>query len=593
MKASIAQFYREQLPKGSEQDTILTAECPFCQSKGKQKPGKVVVFLNASSLFYGYFRCLNSCVNGGFSQWFAHLQGIDPAVVPGEVDDELLWQNLVYPQKNINSEIDDFKNKLAQEQLSYFTDAHISDAVLEQMNIGYNGRYLVYPYFQPDGNVYSARCVHPEVTEDYFWYGDDSFGAGELGLFNIEEIARCQGGALFVCEGEENLLAIKQLGFPGVAYSDRKTLEKVPAEIFSFIKTVFIIPQNNPESYGSARLAASRIGFKVRILKWESEKPKEYNIRQFALDYGNDFSKKFGKMIVAAKPFSPFTTPGRESRSFFSALADHAGEEYSSLLSGFNLLDSRIGGIHGINIFGGGPKVGKSSFMIQIATDMAARKIPVLYYDFENGRQRIYERTFARMSRIETSRLQSVNLTAEEKESHARAAKKFTSLLRYFRVINDRKVSPELMRRHVDFLRHETGSEYTVVVIDSLHKLPFKDLAEMRTGIDAWLRQIEAIRDELNVSFLVVSELSRGDGGSYTGQPHMGIFKGSGDIEYSADNAMVLLPDWDHMQDEMAKRINKLWLVGSREHSPGLVGDYILDYPYWGFREQAGQLPQG
>ena len=143
------------------------------------------------------------------------------------------------------------------------------------------------------------------------------------------------------------------------------------------------------------------------------------------------------------------------------------------------------------------------------------------------------------------------------------------------------------MRLHIDFLRHETQSEYSVVVVDSLHKLPFKDLSEMRSGIDAWLRQFESIRDELKVSFLVISELTRGESGSYEGEPHMGAFKGSGDIEYSADNAFILLPDWDHMRSEIADRMNRLWLVGSREHRPGLVGNYVLEYPYWGCREEA------
>ena len=357
-------------------------------------------------------------------------------------------------------------------------------------------------------------------------------------------------------------------------------------ETFTQLNTVFIVPQNNPESYHSARAAASLIGFKTRILNWEKDCPKDYNLRKFAIDSGGDFGKRFSRMIAAAKPFSPFATPERESGRFFATLTNHASDEYSSLLSGFDLLDSRIGGIHGLNIIGGGPKVGKSCFMIQIATEMAARKIPVLYYDFENGRQRIYQRTFARMCRIETDRLESQNFSDEEQGRHDQVSKNFSELLRYFRVINDRKVSPEIMKRHVDFLRHETGCDYSVVVIDSLHKLPFKDLSEMRTGIDAWLRHMESIRDELDVSFLVVSELSRDETGAYSGQPHMGVFKGSGDIEYSADNAMVLLADWDHMKAEMAERTNKLWLVGSREHSPGLIGKYILDYPYWGFREE-------
>ncbi len=586
METPVEQFYREYLPDCTVQDNILSAPCPFCKNTKSSTQGKIVVFLNTASFFYGYFRCQSQCVSGGYPNYFARLAGIDPSNVPGKMEDESYWQNLSYPDKNINTEIDDFVNRLSEQGSSFFSDTNIGPAVLQQMKIGYNGRYLVYPYFQPDGNVYSARCVHPDNNEDYFWYGNTSFGSGSTGLFNVEEVQRCSDGTLFLCEGEENLLAIKQLGFPGVAFSAKHSLEELQPEVFESIKTLFIVVRNNPESYAVARRAASRVGYKVRILYWKAEHPQDYSLCDFAKERGTALAKGFGEMILSAKPFSPFSTPEKESSEFFSTVEQRSGDEYGALLSGFSLLDSRIGGVHGINILGGGPKVGKSCFMTQIATELAERKVGVLYYDFENGRQRLYQRTFARLARLETSRIAGSKLTAKERERHTHARDRFEKLLKFFRVINDRKVSPELMRRHIDFLRHETRNEFTVVVIDSLHKLPFKDLKEMRSGIDAWLREMEAMRDTLNVAFLVVSELSRGERGSYDEEPHMGVFKGSGDIEYSADNAMVLLPEWDHMKANMKERVNKLWLVGSREHPPGLVGEYVLDYPFWGFCEQ-------
>ncbi|MDJ0621624.1 MAG: DnaB-like helicase C-terminal domain-containing protein [Desulfocapsaceae bacterium] len=587
MKSQIEQFYRECLSDSKVQDNVLSASCPFCGDVESGNGSRIVVFLNPASFFYGFFKCRDHCVEGGFPQWFARLNGIDPASVPGPLEDESIWNNLSYPDKKINGEVDDFENKLGQADLSFFTEAGVGKATLERLKVGYNGRYLVYPYYQLDGNVYSARCVHPDNFQDWFWHGDVSFGPGYTGLFNVEEIQRCSGGTLFLCEGEENLLPVKQLGFPGVGFADRAVLERLQPEFFGAVKTLFFVLRNTPESYSAARFAASKIGYKVRILYWQPEHPRDFTLIDFAKEKGDKLAQSFGEMIVTAKPFSPFNTVEKEGREFFETIEKKAGEEYGSLLSGFPLLDQRIGGIHGINILGGGPKVGKSCFMVQVATELARKKIPVLYYDFENGRQRLYQRTFSRLTKIETSRLAGTELSEEEKKLFNQARQVFETMLRYFRVINDRKVSPELMRRHIDFLRHETRNEFTVVVIDSLHKLPFKDLREMRTGIDAWLRQMEAIRDELQVSFLVVSELSRGTEGKYDEEPHMGIFKGSGDIEYSADNAMVLLPDWDHMQEQLRERVNKLWLVGSRENPPGLVGEYVLDYPYWGFHERA------
>jgi replicative DNA helicase len=153
-------------------------------------------------------------------------------------------------------------------------------------------------------------------------------------------------------------------------------------------------------------------------------------------------------------------------------------------------------------------------------------------------------------------------------------------------VVTDRQLNPEIMRRHIDFLKHETRKDDLLIVLDSLHKLPFKSLNERRTGIDFWLRQMEAIRDEHHVSFLVISELTRGQGGGYGEKPDMGSFKASGDIAYSADNALILMPDWDPLDpDSTRERKNRLWMVASRENNPGLVAQYQLEVPYWRFRE--------
>ncbi len=174
----------------------------------------------------------------------------------------------------------------------------------------------------------------------------------------------------------------------------------------------------------------------------------------------------------------------------------------------------------------------------------------------------------------------------DKSERISKAFGEFQSLLPNFRVITDRKVTPEIMKRHIDFIQHETRVNKTLIVIDSLHKLPFKNLSERMTGIDFWLRNMEEIRDEQDVTFLVVSELSRGNQGSYSATPDLGAFKDSGDIEYSADNAMIFVPDWDALDPiSESKRSSNLWVVASRESSPGKIGNYTLNYPYWGFTE--------
>lgn len=580
-------FYQKYLPHAKSEKTVLTGECPFCRQHGQENSGKVYVYLNKGGFFFGYFRCLNLCVPGGFPLWFAKHMGIDPQEVPGfDPDREAFSQFVDFPVQNCNQEMTNFQDRLTSHLYNQFLKGGVKEPVLEQMHVGYNGRYLTYPYIQSDGNCYSMRCVHPEKREDFFWHGDENFFKEKYQIFNVQDIERCENGSLFICEGEDNLLALKQLGFPAIAVPDSNVLESIDPNQLAFVDNIFMVINNNPESEAAARMVASRIGYKVRILKWPAGLSKDYNLWQLAQDKKNDFQNAVLALLKSSKSFSPFSSPKREGDRFFERLALETGEEYASLRSGFTKMDQALGGIHGINIIGGPPKVGKSCFIIQVATEMASRGVPVLYYDFENGRQKIYLRTLSRKSALTTQKLRTKNFGEEEGGRYDEARKNLKQLLYHFRVINDRQVSPEIMRRHVDFIRHETRSEFTVVVIDSLHKLPFKDFTERRTGIDAWLRQMESIRDDLQVSFLVISELSRGEKGSYHGEPHMGLFKGSGDIEYSADNAMILTPGWNAMEKlQGSERKNKLWLVGSREHSPGLIGEYALDYPYWGFKE--------
>lgn len=578
----IVEFYEKHLGFLGEKQV---AECPFCESKG-YKPGRLILVINRNSFFHGYFRCTNSCVPGGFPLWFAKLASISKAEVPGfdpEREDTFSFKE--FPVEHLNDEISTYQDRLDDSILAFFKKSNVSKTILNELGIGFNGRYIVYPYVQEDGNCYSARCAYPEKKEDYFWQGDQGYTEPPYTLFNRRELQHCEQGALFICDEENTLLTIKQLGFPAVAVPHHSHLEKLPVDLFEGIKTIFIAVSNSVESISSSYAFASKVGFKARILTWPAATPMRYSFMQLAQDCGKEFGKRLGTMIQKSRSFSPFADPKREYQKFLQQLKSQQDSVYKNIVSGFPLLDDALGGVHGINVIGGGPKVGKSIFTIQIAAQMASQKIPVLYYDFENGRQKIYQRTLSRLSRVETKELHGEGDGAGSIEQLQAAKEKLEKMLFYWRVINDRKITPELMRKHIEFIRHETHSEYTVVVIDSLHKLPFNEFTEQRTGIDAWLRQMESIRDELKVSFLVISELSRGAGNSYDHIPHMGVFKGSGDIEYSADNAMVLAPTSPSSIQKSQDRKNCLWLVASREQSPGRVAEYHLDYPFWGFDE--------
>jgi hypothetical protein len=50
---------------------------------------------------------------------------------------------------------------------------------------------------------------------------------------------------------------------------------------------------------------------------------------------------------------------------------------------------------------------------------------------------------------------------------------------------------------------------------------------------------------------------------------------------------MILAPHWNPLAPiSSEEKRSVLWLVASRENSPGRVADYVLEYPFWGFREE-------
>jgi replicative DNA helicase len=583
----IRTFYETHLPGAAWKGPRLTAPCPFCSSGKKDPPAQLTVLLNPESFFRGYFRCRNSCVPGGFHVHFGRLMGIEGAKVPGfDPDADAYASNVQYPSRHLGSETDQFAALMGEEQRQYFARFGVSAQTLQEMRIGFNGRYLVYPYIQESGYAYAAHCLLPGREQDHFWHGHEDFSKGAPAVYNAREIGRCESGALFVTDGELSLLILKALGYPAIAVPSAAGLAVLAPERLERIEHLLLLVANTPEARLAAREFAVRVGFKARILTWPTRLKRGGHLAQLAADAQMDTRKTVQRMIQQSKAFSPFGSPEKERRRFSEFLDKEKGKTLMGIQTGFAKMDRHLEGLRGLNILGGPPKAGKSCFFMQISSEVARRKVPVIYYDFENGRQKIYLRTLVRLSDLPEKKIRSGDLTPGEREVLQNAYAQFESLLTYFRVVNDRQLNPDTMRRHVDFIKHETGKEDLLVVVDSLHKLPFKDLTERRTGIDSWLRQLEAIRDEQQVCFLVISELSRGKGGGYGETPDLSSFKESGDIEYSADSALILAPDWDPLAPAAAgPRKSILWMVASRETSPGRVAEYALDYPYWRFKE--------
>ena len=71
----------------------------------------------------------------------------------------MLDDPLAIPGKTLNSDVKKYQAGMSEDQYASFAAFGISRGAVDELRIGFNGRYLVFPYFLEDGNCYAARCV--------------------------------------------------------------------------------------------------------------------------------------------------------------------------------------------------------------------------------------------------------------------------------------------------------------------------------------------------------------------------------------------------------------------------------------------------
>jgi len=267
-----------------------------------------------------------------------------------------------------------------------------------------------------------------------------------------------------------------------------------------------------------------------------------------------------------------------------------AGDGLIGIPTHYPILDRMLGGIRGMWAIGGMPKVGKSMYVAKLAMNIAENGNQVIYLDFENGINKILLRMLSCISRV-TAREILINPNSLLNRSDLEQVKKrffdMTQNLFIHRpslqdLGKDGKKAPDLtkklLKQYISCIRdrlRRTGK--IIFIIDSLQKLPLWDISNRRSDIDAWLRAIEVIRDEMDVAFIVVSELSR----TKYDDASISAYKESGDIEYSSDVLMQL----QKVTTETGEEVLELNCIANRDGESGIVADYRPLFEFCDFEE--------
>lgn len=237
--------------------------------------------------------------------------------------------------------------------------------------------------------------------------------------------------------------------------------------------------------------------------------------------------------------------------------------------TGYELLDDRICGglLPGLIVLGGASSLGKSTFALNLATNISKKNIPVIYYSLEMSSFSIAEKNIFRSSR-ELKPYSQNFVTQNAFDKFARSDKKDEILRsaideaaqksrednRNLYIIDYEAVSVIEKKQNkassvsADFIiqytknvskwfkaEQKTDHPSFVVIVDYLQILSSSSENDNRTDkqiIDENIRKLWILSHEINVPVLVISSVNRD---AYEKPISLSSFKESGNIEYTAD----------------------------------------------------------
>lgn len=212
--------------------------------------------------------------------------------------------------------------------------------------------------------------------------------------------------------------------------------------------------------------------------------------------------------------------------------------DFVGIPTGISALDKVITGLNksDLIILGARPGMGKTSFALNIARNVAINaKKKVCFFSLEMTRDQLAQRMLSNEASIESEKLRTGELSADEWTRLAQAGKNLSEAELYFDETSAITV-PEMKAK----LRRMEGVD--LVVIDYLGLMRSARKTENRVQeVSEITRSLKVMAKELNVPVIVCAQLSRGTetkGKSH--KPALSDLRESGSIEQDADIVMFI-----------------------------------------------------
>lgn len=607
--------------------------CPLCGSgTGKQKTGAFSIAKDGKS-----WKCF-SCNSGGdiFDLIGEHEQIPDYS--------ERLKRAVELYGSTIQEDFKQYQNKPKNEHTysnihtadytQFFlqankdiekTDYHrgLSIETLNRFQIGYiaNWRHPKAPNAPASPRLiiptskesYLARDTRKQIPDEQKHYSKSKVGS--IHIFNTIALQQARK-PIFIVEGELDALSIIEVGGEAVALG---TTTKVRG-LLELIKTKkpeqpLIIALDNDEAGEKAYKELSEGLEKLNIIFYKYNPAGQYKDANEALQGDREALKKAveeaehiqNEVEEAKKEEYLNTSTANYMQSFINGIHESVNTQYTP--TGFNKLDTVLdGGLYeGLYILGAISSLGKTTFIIQMADQIAQAGHDVLIFSLEMARTEIMAKSISRHT------LQQV-LTNGGDIRNAKTTRGITTAKRYSNYsTTEAELIIKAMDNYKEYAEHIYISEgigdigveqiretvkkhilYTgntpIVIIDYLQILaPYSERATDKQNTDKSVMELKRISRDYKTPVIGISSFNRAN---YSVKVSMEAFKESGAIEYSSDVLLGLqlkgAGDKDFNANE-AKRKDprevELIILKNRNGSTGNKLDFKY-YPLFNYFEE-------
>ena len=216
-------------------------------------------------------------------------------------------------------------------------------------------------------------------------------------------------------------------------------------------------------------------------------------------------------------------------------------EEYKGIPTGFSKLDEMISGLNrsDLILIGARPAMGKTSFALNIARNVAMRGKRTVFFSLEMSNEQLASRVLATEARVESNKLRSGNISQEEWMRIAEATALLSSCELYFDDTSTITV-PEMKAK----IRRMKNVD--CIIVDYL------GLMQSAKEVTEITRSLKLLAKDLKIPVVVCCQLSRGPekNGKASNRPSLSDLRDSGSIEQDADIVLMLYREGYYKNDK-------------------------------------------